>query len=824
LAALVALAAAHPAAARPHLVRGQVRAADTGEGLAAATLQIAGTYRGTVANDQGEYLLEVPELPARIRVTYIGYSSLEQVVADTAVTHLDFALAVSPYQMPETVVRPEEAARIMAEVIRRKQAWRPRIQRYRASAYSRYVVENPTRIALMGEIVSELYWDEAKGRREVVVSRRMTENSEGENEYMSALEGFVNLYDDDVPFIEQRLIGPTHPDALDHYDFRLVGRRLVDDRIVYDIEVRPKSRLQMAFTGRVAVLDGDYALLEADLTPSRASLASAMPIPLIERFDVGFRQQFRGFEGGVWLPVDYRMDAVFEIGMVGLQIPAIKLDLVTRLTEYEINVDLPDTLYASEKELQVDTLAVEADSGFARFPDPIPLTPREAEAYATIDSTFTPDKAFRPTGFLTRFMDLDEEEKGERRGEERHGVQVSAGAGSEGVEVEARTVGTAREDSAGARAAWRRYRPHLGWRLGYDRVSEGYLAATLLKDLPPRVRLRGEAGYHTGLERVGYRGEAIWGFGDRKASSVRLTGSDRLETRYASDTYPQLFNSVQAAVGLDDYFDYYWGRTAEVSAEHVARNPKVTARLAVRQEEVSSVEASADRDLLWRRHRFRPNPATPEGTLREVTARVSVGGEYVPFGAAANRRAEVRVDHGAGWLGSDRAYTRYQVAADWHVRTLWRRRWVPNALDLRGVAGTHTGDLPPERLMAVDVAMGPLSPFGALRAVHGHPYVGDRYAALFGEHNFRTTPFEYLGLWPLVQRGFGVAVHGAAARTWMAAERRQAAGYEPRLTEGTHQEAGVSLQAYHLFRVDYTRRLDRKGWSLGVGIARFDFE
>ena len=814
-----------------HLVRGHVRDAVTGAGLPAATVQIAGTYRGTIANDQGEYLLELPELPAAVRVTYIGYESLELVVADTAVTRLDFALEVSPYHMPETVVRPEEARRIMAEVIRRKQEWRPRIQRYRADAYTRFVVENATDIAIMGEVVSELYWDHEQGRREVVVSRRMTDNfAEGGDgdEYMSALEGFVNLYDDDLPFIEHRIIGPTHPDALDHYDFRLVGRRAVDEQLVYDIEVEPKSRLQMAFVGQVAVLDGEFAILEADLTPSRSALASAMPIPLIEGLTVTFSQQFRGFEGGVWLPVDYRMHASLEIGMVGLQFPLMQLDMVTRLTAYDVDeVELPDTLYASDQRLHVDTLAVEADSAFTRFADPIPLTPREEEAYATLDSSDTMDEAFRPTGFLTRFMDLDEGDDDER--DSGGGVQISAGS-EDGVEVEVEEAGE-EADTTGVAATWRRHRPRLDWRLGYNRVSEGYLGMDLLKDIPSSVRTKGEVGYHTGLERVSLGGEFIYGFGEAKRSSVRFDYRDRLQTRYRSSNYPDWLSSIQAAAGLDDYHDYYWAESVEASAEYVRGRPRWAARLALRRETASSLAASTDQDLLRRHDRFRANPLTPELDLREVTLRVSAGGEYTPFGVAINRRAEVRVDHGAGWLGSDASYARLELAADYHFRTFWRRRWVPNALDVRLVAGTHAGDLPPQRLMAVDVAVGPLSPFGVLRAVHDQPYVGDQYAALFWEHNFKTTPFEFLGLWPLVQRGFGFVAHGAAARTWLSDDTlwgsdhaRDVRGYAPRVTNGTHHEVGLSLLAYHLFRLDVTRRLDADGWAVGVGIARFDFD
>ena len=156
---------------------------------------------------------------------------------------------------------------------------------------------------------------------------------------------------------------------------------------------------------------------------------------------------------------------------------------------------------------------------------------------------------------------------------------------------------------------------------------------------------------------------------------------------------------------------------------------------------------------------------------------------------------------------------------DWQQRTFWKRRWPANTLDLRLLAGTSTGDVPPQRNAVLDVAMGPFTPFGAFRTVHGHPYEASRYAALFWEHNFRTVPFEYLGAWPLVHRAMGVLVHGASGRTW-----HEGRAVNLRSTQGWHHEVGASLTLYGVLRLDVTRRLDRAGWRIGGSLARFDFD
>ena len=317
-----------------------------------------------------------------------------------------------PFLFDPIVVTAETSAEgIMRQVIRRKQAWRPSLASYQAQAYARRVLENEEGIVTIGELASEIYWERERGLREVVKSSRVTQNLDSEEEYISAFAGFTNFYDDDIPFIGHTLVGPTHPDALKHYHFRLIGQRYLDDQVVFDISVEPKNKLQAAFVGRVAVLDEDFALLEVELAPSRATMTSAIPLPLIEHMDFAYQQQFRGFAGGVWLPVDFRASMTVKISMVGLHFPAIKYNVITRLSDCQVNVDMPDSLYASEEVLRVDSLAVAQDSSFARLADKVPLSAREQAAYATIDSTMQFEQAFRPTGFLARLLVEEEAEQ-----------------------------------------------------------------------------------------------------------------------------------------------------------------------------------------------------------------------------------------------------------------------------------------------------------------------------------------------------------------------------------------------------------------------------
>ncbi len=795
MAILAALWTVPPVHAQPWLVRGTVTDAATGQPLPAATVQLADTYRGTIANDEGEYSLKVQRLPATLKVSYIGYVSQEREVKAPA-EQIDFALTPVPFLLDPIVVTAETSAEgIMRQVIRRKQEWRPSLASYQAQAYVRRVLENEEGIVSIGEMASEIYWERERGLREVVKSRRVTQNLAAQEAYISAFAGFANFYDDDIPFIGHTLIGPTHPDALKHYRFGLIGRRYLDDKVVFDISVEPKNKLQAAFVGRVAVLDEDFALLEVELAPSRASMTSAVPLPLIEHMDFAYQQQFRGFAGGVWLPVDYRASMAVKISTVGLHFPAIKYNVITRLSDCQVNVDMPDSLYASEEVLRVDSLAVAQDSSFVRLADKVPLSAREQAAYATIDSTMQFEKAFRPTGFLARLLVKEQGEETEERTEQA--------TEKTGVRVEPSRWGSVNLKPA----------------LRYDRVGGAHLGLEGKRGLGGGLETGTAAGYNVGLKRWSYRGRVGW---QRTAGKVALEYGRGPVPRIPSDSYFPLLNSGQFLLGLDDYFDYYWNERLRARL-YLSLPSQVGLAVGFNHEEHSSLQETTAFSLLNRDWRPRPNPAIEDGRLRSVEAGIEWGGPYQPFGVTANRRVAVGVEHSSAGLGSDFSFTRLRLALDGHFKTFLKRRVTPNALDVRLVAGYSIGDVPMQRFGCLEASMGFFSPFGAFRTVRGHPYEGEHYAALYWEHNFKTTPFELLGLWDWAMRGAGLVVHGAAGRTWIDLERRAKMGHNPRYAESFHHEVGVSLMLYHLLRLDFTRRLDRPGWGVGLSLVRFDF-
>jgi hypothetical protein len=805
--------------------------ASTGEPLPQANLQIEGTYTGTITNSQGRYTLAVDSLPATVLIRYTGYETTRLRVTEETPPRQDVALRPTTVAMDEVVVTGSEnpGREIMRKVIEQKQTWWDRLDTYTVDAFSRYTVSNDTGIVAIYETQTQAFWDRDRGTREVVMSRRQTENLGMLDEALPAASSVLNLYRDNVTVTGAKLTGVTHPDALDRYRFTLDTTRARDGQTVYEILVEPQNRLASAFVGRVSVLDSAYAMIEADLRPAQSHRLPRM----VESQSIRLKQQFSNFGGPYWLPVDFRAERQFKLALSAfLSIPRITLDQAARLSGYEINGPLPDSLYRANAETVLAdnrvtaasparTDSVGCDSLGTDGPF-VPLSDEQRRVYAKRDSAQSLGKAFEPSGLIADLVDLSRSDGG-----------FTLGAGGNGGSSD--TTGT---DSTSALSAVDLSLPLPRFR--YNRVEGPFVGGAVSVGIGADVTLDVRGGHSFFLD-----GSPRWSYGGRVETTLPTDALDQfaVEYRYGVDPrydaearlVPPLtrgINSLWTLFGEPDYYDYYGNERLRVGLSGTVPGLDLDARLQYRNERQFSVVETSDYNVLGRSTLFDrntrqpPNPPINDGLMRSLALSVTWGDDPPFLGVFPINRLQMDVEHTGDWLQSDFAFTRAEVAVDAHLNTFFRRRVLPNTLDLRVVAGGALGTLPLQRFGVVEASPLPYTPFGALRALDDRPYQGTEHAALFWEHNFRTVPFELLGLYGLADRHVELILHGAHARTWIDDDREAALrtrGVFLRTSDGVHHELGISVNGLlqDLLRVDFTTRLDRQAFSLGVSLLRF---
>ncbi len=769
------------------LISGYIRDRETKEPLAAANIQIVGTFQGTISNTEGKYLLQLNKIQSTILVSYIGYQSKKITIDEYSGKFQDIYLKPILLETEAIIVIAEDPAMgIMRKVIKRKLEWRKKIETYKADAYTRFTLENDSGIVTIAESISEVFWDKEKGSREVIKSKKQTENLKA-NQNFAFSSHIPNFYDDDIEIQGYKMVGPTHPTALDYYQFKLVGKRPMDDKIVFDIEVIPDSKLQPTFVGRLSVIDEIFIMIDVDLKPNEKTTLFPMPI---EAWNIYYKQQFSNFGQEFWLPVDVRMNGDIIIGMPGIQIPRIGYNQVARLTNYQVNVELPDSLYENKKVLSEDSVSIAQDTLFTATEEIIPLSETEELAYEKIDSTYTLKKAFQPTGFIVDVAEFMGGNKDDDEDLEKESEDMFSGLGPD---------------------------------LWFDRVDEFHLGAVYERTFFNRLILSAEFGYKTGIHRWSYGGGLEYKIGKKKYSWIKAEFIEGSDTRYKSDTYSRLLTSVPTIFASPDYFDYYWKKGLHLQTGHYIRGLNTDVSLGFNIEEHSSLSKTSDLDLLGSNYIQRPNPAIDEGNLKSFTFSIQYGEDFIPLGVIGQNSANIQIEHSSKDIfNSDFSFTHYRASIDLAINTFLTRRLFPNTFNVHLSGGYTKGDLPIQRFGVLDAGLGIFGPYGVFKSLFNRPLEGEDYIGIFWEHNFRTVPFELLGFEWLAKKQIGLILHGASGRTWISDKRRNSLDFDYKYQDSYRHELGVSINGVlQLFRIDFTQRLDKQDFIVGVSMLRW---
>ncbi|HPG40057.1 MAG TPA: DUF5686 family protein [bacterium] len=785
------------------IIHGLVTDKTTGTPLPNANIEIVGAYRGTITNSAGFYRLEIPELPAVVRVRYIGYSSVECPIGQNDAAELNIAMQPIVIQMPEIVVTDEDpAVEIMRQVIKKKQQWRKSMHNFQTDAYSRFTLNNDTSVVVLMESTSEFYWDAQSGSREIIKSKKVTKNLDEDFPAMPA-SSIQNFYDDELFIQESRIPGPTHPDAVDYYRFRLVGQRSLDDKLVFDISLSPRNKLQPGLVGTLSVLDGDFAMIAIDVRPSEAV---RFPFP-INHFNISYKQQYSNYGGNYWLPVDERVNGDIKFKMPGLiEFPNIYFHQLCRLTNYQLNTTLPDTLFKDqEKKHQVIQTTAARDTLLTDKLQTIPLTALEEKAYTHIDSSKKILESFPPRGILSHVVKMQVHAQDETG--KKHELQKTDNADSSGTAKSSKkhTIKTS-------------FKP----KFHYNRVAAYRFGLHTGVSFGERFDLLPFVGYSTGLKKWDWGVKGTLYLQKEKQLYISAGYKEGTEQRYSSEIYPPLYNSLLVLCGYTDYFDYYRNRAVTVAIGKTLPGWQSKIELGLNAEKHSALEKQTDKNWLNRKITQPVNPAVMEADIRSLSLHAQYGEDFTPLPVSEQKRILLTMEYSdKNLLSSAYDYILYRLTVDWRIPTLLRRRFMPNVLDARFVAGAATGQPPIEKLGGLDVSTGLYSPFGIFKTLRKRPLDGDKYCALFWEHNFRTVPFELVGLNWIADHNIGIILHGASGRTWNAHTEWPGTNFTPNAMNDWYHEIGLSLNGlFGFFRLDVTRPVDKDEYYFGVSAAR----
>ena len=767
------------------IIHGTVKNKKTGQVLLNTNIHVVGTYRGTISNEEGKYILTLDNLPATILFSYIGYKSQEIFIVHDSPEEQNINL--QPVAIPmETIVFTGEdpAIVIMKEVIKQKEKWRHRLETYIAEGYTRLVLENDTSIVSISESTSKVFWDNKKGSRELINAKRSTSNLSFEQNFAAA-SYLPNFYDDDIQLQGAKFIGPTHPDALKYYEFHLENEKVFNNKTVFNISVTPRTKLNPAFVGHIQVLDKEYAMIDVDLKPSEAFI---MPAP-VKDWNLSYKQQFNNFGKEFWLPADVRIKGDMKIGIVGFEMPRIKYMQISRITDYKINCALPDSLYKNQTSMIMNASNIQQDTLLASTQHVIPLTENEKEAYTNLDSTMTLDKAFKPRGFLA---DL---------------ATIAIVSGNDTTEIKGSNVSN-------------NVLQKLSPLFRFNRVDGFHLGLKYNQQIFKNFKMNLFTAYKTGLKDWAYGTELSYHIS--KNFNMNLSYTEDTFVQNKSEHYPLWVNSLNTLAGYDDYFDYFWNQSWKASIQYMFNKYETRIRTGIKNEQHRSVNKKTDYNLLGRDVVQNGNPVIIEGVLRAVDLNIKIGESNIPWGIIGQNQASITIEHSSQDLfDSDFSFTSCYLTAETYSKTFYRRRVLPNALYCKLQAFASIGDIPVQCIRVPDMRIAGFTPFGVFKTLGSETLKSGNFISIFWEHNFGTVPFEIIGLKGVARTGIGIIIHGSSGKFWRGESQFLTDVSNPNFLNNIQHEIGISInKIFNFFRIDFTKNLNRDDYFIGVSIAR----
>lgn len=749
-------ASTHFSLADEYTVSGILRDGVTKEPIASGIIRVAGTSRGTICNTEGAFRLKLDAGNYGIVFSSLGYRSDTLGLSVSSNRTINIELAPTEIALAEIVVTSEDPARaIMRQAIGNKKRWIDRLQSYEMDAFTRQVLKRDTSIASITEAYTKGYWQQGDTLHEIVLQKRQTENIK-ESFNFASVGRLLNFYDDNIRFVGYTFVGPIADDAFDNYDYKLLRTRKTEGSEIHEIQLIPQSATVPSFSGSISIAGDSYALVGVDVVPNQS-----FNIPFVKEKSLRYRQQFALYEQTYWLPADIRIDASFKVGVVGFTFPVIGFSQTSAVTNYTINIPLPDSIFKKQR-LVVDSSATSYDSTFWSSSSVLPMTTEEEQAYQTLDSTATLDVQFRPGGI---------------------GMTLG-GDGSEGAFSALSLLDISFNRIEGV---------HTGVR--FDE-----------KDLLKAVDIKAGLAYGFSDKASKYElGATVYPF------TTKFLGFGgaifrKVVTFPGQGYYGNMYNSLTSLLNKNDYHNYYKteGWTTFVKATPAKQ---LEATFSFNHESHIASHQTTDYSLFYKSRSYRANPLAMEGKLRSLSLAMRLGDQPVPLDLVSKNALDFAVEYSStGFAGSSFDFLRYHTVISLSFQTFGHRYLLPPGIRLRLAAGTATGTVPLQRTFFVESASSSFGPFGVMRAMHVQEFSGTQYVALTAEHNFRSLPFLALGIPFLYENSIEFIVHGGLAKSW----NNSSLPLNP--TGSLYTEVGFGIsRIIDILRCDFTWRLSRPG-------------
>jgi hypothetical protein len=393
-----------------------------------ASVYIKNTTKGTSANSEGEYILQLKPGTYEVQYKAVGYKQESRKVTITANQVVDITLKGETYQLNEVIVNSggeDPAYAIIRKAIKKRKVHLDEVNAYTCEVYIKGLQKllaapkkfmgidvqkaarengldsNRRGIVYLSESESKYSFKRPGDVHEEMISSKVSGSNQAFS-YNRASDIKVNFYENiqDWEGLSNRpLVSPIADNALFYYHYKYIGFTTENGETIDKIQVLPKRSYDACFQGYIYIIEGSWRIYGLDLY-----ITKKQNINFVDTLRMN--EQFFPVSQNAWMPSSVKFE--FTGGLFGFKIGGYFISVYK-------DYDLDPTFTKKEftEVLRINKNVNKKDSAFWENERPIPLTEEEKTDYKNkavlakkreskpyLDSLDKADNKFNPLNLL----------------------------------------------------------------------------------------------------------------------------------------------------------------------------------------------------------------------------------------------------------------------------------------------------------------------------------------------------------------------------------------------------------------------------------------
>ncbi|MGN8071629.1 DUF5686 and carboxypeptidase regulatory-like domain-containing protein [Mucilaginibacter sp. SG564] len=398
-----------------------------------ASIYIKNTSKGTSANSEGVYQLQLSAGNYELQYKAVGYGQQSRKVNLTANQVINISLPTETYQLKSVAIHAgseDPAYAIIRKAIKKRKTYLNEVKAYTCDIYIKGLQKllaapkkflgfdvqkatneagldsNRTGIVYLSESESKYSFVRPNKVHEVQVSSKVS----GQNRAFSfnrASDMAVNFYENFETWdglSNRPLVSPIADNALFYYNYKWMGLTVENGETINKIQVTPKRAHDPCFEGYIYILDDSWRLSALQLFITKKA-----NINLVDTLKVN--QQFYPVNNTAWMPASVKFE--FTGGLLGFRVGGYYISIYKN---YDLEPNFAKTNFAEVLHIDKGT---NKDSTYWNQQRPIPLTgeeqidyinkgklARKRESKQYLDSLDKANNEVKPLGVLVTGVDV----------------------------------------------------------------------------------------------------------------------------------------------------------------------------------------------------------------------------------------------------------------------------------------------------------------------------------------------------------------------------------------------------------------------------------